>query len=130
MDFLKIVYVNGRHLVCFSSPPFSCPSPAFSCHFLVSPVPLPPPPFFAPFSRLPSVPFLLIYTLLCFLLVHIHISLPLITFSCPSFLSFTLFSFLPLYYHSVCPSYVSFSFDCFLFVSFDISCYKYYLIFY
>jgi hypothetical protein len=43
------------------------------------------------------------------------LSFGLYTISCPSFLSSTLFSFLPLYYHSVCPSYVSFSFDCFLF---------------
>ena len=56
------------------------------------------------------------------------LSFGLYTISCPSFLSSTLFSFLPLYYHSVRPSYVSFSFDNFFFVSFDISCYKYYLI--
>jgi hypothetical protein len=88
----------------------------------VSPVPLSPSPSF---HGLPSVPFLLCYTLLCFIPVRI-------TFSCPSFLSSTFFSFLPLYYHSVRPSYVSFSFDCFIifFVSFDISCYKCYLIFY
>jgi hypothetical protein len=71
----------------------------------VSPVPLSPSPSF---YGLPSVPFLQCYTLLCFIPVRI-------TFSCTSFLSSTFFSFLPLYYHSVRPSYVSFSFDCFIF---------------
>ena len=71
MDFLKIVYVEGRHWECFSSPPFSCPSPAFSCHSSRSSSPFSLLLFLPSFHGLPSVLFLLFYTLLCFLLVRI-----------------------------------------------------------
>ena len=81
----------------------------------VSPVPLSPSPssFFALFSRSPFCSFSpVLHSYALFRSVYY---LPtLITFSCPSFLSSTLFSFLPLYYHSVRHSYVSFSFDCFI----------------
>ena len=83
----------------------------FSTFLLLSHVILPvsPVPLFT--SPLFTVSLLFLFscvTLLCFIPVRI-------TFSCPSFLSSTFFSFLPLYYHSVRPSYVSFSFDCFIF---------------
>ena len=76
--------------------------------FLLFLFPLLPPPFFALFSRSAFCPFSPV-------LHSFMLSFGLYTISCPSFLSSTLFSFLPLYYHSVCPSYVSFSFDCFIY---------------
>ena len=130
MDFLKIVYVTGGHCVCFSSPSFSCFLMSFF-PFLMFFFPPSPSSLFALFSRSPFCSFFpVLHSYVLFRSVYYFYTL--ITFSCPSFLSSTLFSFLPLYYHSVRPSYVSFSFDCFInfFVSFDISCYKYYLIFY
>ena len=97
MDFLKIVYVQkGGHWVWFSSPPFSCPSPAFSCHssrFSCSSSPVSLLLFSPSFHGLPSVPFLLFYTLLCFLPGRIlspypyHFLLSLIPVVHPLFLS-------------------------------------------
>ena len=97
MDFLKIVYVQkGGHWVWFSSPPFSCPSPAFSCHssrFSCSSSPVSLLLFSPSFHGLPSVPFLLFYTLLCFLPGSIlspypyHFLLSLIPVLHPLFLS-------------------------------------------
>lgn len=122
MDFLKIAYVKGGHWVCFSSSPFSCPSPAFSCHssyFSCSSSPFSLLLFSPSFHSLPSVPFLLFYTLLCFLLVRIlspypyHFLLSLL----PVLHSITTLSAPHMYhFHSI----VLFIF----FVSFDISCYK------
>ena len=111
MDFLKIAYVKGGHWVCFSSSPFSCPSPAFSCHssrFSCSSSPFSLLLFSPSFHGLPSVPF---SRVLHSFFRSVYYLPTLITFSCPSFLSSILFSFLPFYYHSVRPSYVSFSFD-------------------
>ena len=98
----------------------------------VSPVPLPPSPssFFRPVFTVSLLSLFSCFTLVYAFFRSVYYLPTLITFSCPSFLSSTLFSFLPLYYQSVRPSYVSFSFDNFFFVSFDISCYKYYLICY
>ena len=122
MDFLKIVYVKGGHWVCFSSPPFSCPSPGFSCHssrFSCSSFPFSLLLFLPSFHGLPSVLFLLFYTLLCFLSVCILSPVPP---SCPP-PSFPFFHYIttlsaPHMYHF--HLIVLFIF----FVSFDISCYK------
>ena len=79
MDFLKIVYMTGGHWVCFSSPPFSCPSPAFSCHsshFSCSSSRFSLLLFSPSFHGLPSVPFLLCYTLMLYSGLY-TISLPL-----------------------------------------------------
>ena len=135
MDFLKIVYVTGGHWVCFSSPPFSCPSPAISCqssHFSCSSS-----PFFLlivspSFHSFPSVPFLLFYTLLCFLPVCILSPLSLSPVLHPHFLSSTL---LPLCPPLICIIFIRLLYlfiylFIYFFVSFDISCYEYYLIFY
>ena len=104
MDFLNIAYVKGGHWVCFYSPPFSCPSPAFSCHsslFSCSSSPFSILLFPPSFHGLPSVPFLLFYTRLCFLPVRIlspypyHFLLSLIPVLHPLFLSSTLLPLCP-----------------------------------
>jgi len=125
MDFLKIVYVKGGHWVCFSTSPFSCPSPAFSCHSSRSSSPFSLHLFLPSFHGLCSVPFLLFYTLLCFLPVrilspypyHFLLSLLPVLHPLPFFHSITTLSAPHMYhFHSI----VLFIF----FVSFDISCYK------
>ena len=104
MDFLKIAYVKGGHWVCFSSPPFFCPSPAFSCHssrFSCSSSPFSILLFSPSFHGLPSVPFLLFYTSLCFLPVRIlspypyHSLLSLLPILHPPFLSSTVLPLCP-----------------------------------
>ena len=96
----------------------------------VSPVPLSPSP--SSFFALPSVPFLLFYTLVCFIPVRIlspypyHFLLSLHPVLHLLFLSSTL---LPLCPSLICIIFIRLFYYLF-FVSFDISCYKCYLIFY
>ena len=134
MDFLKIAYVKGGHWVCFSSSPFSCPSCFLMSFFpfLLFLFPLLPPPFFVLFSRSPFCPFSHVLHLFMLSSGPYTISLPLslspVLPSCPPpsfpfFHSITTLSATHMYhFHSI----VLFIF----FVSFDISCYKYYLICY
>ena len=97
---LKIAYVTGGHWVCFSSPPFSCFLMSFF-PFLLFLFPLLPSPFSPSFHGLPSVSFLLCYTLLCFIPVLVlspypyHFLLPLLPVIHALFLSSTLLPLCP-----------------------------------